>query len=237
MSFFLSWLQKKPEKKESSSITINVVGKKYPFKKDPVIRCGDICKHFQAEFANREKQGRAVDLRVMLVIESKKEKGQIISKRVLSPFERVFDEGFQEDTQKAVYKYYVVDMDEFPKTLSQYIGLIQQSTLQQNRDSKVEREGILQMRVNERHGSRSTSERDKKNGFDKKRFVLTQDDLIYCDKKDDSNLILLQKTSVASLCYVLKTYTSMISRRISMRTCGFSSIQLQKPTPSSAIVI
>lgn len=186
MSFLLGWLQKKPEKKETSSITINVAGKKYPLKKDTSLRCGDICRHFAGEFANREKQGRAVDLRVMLVIENKKEKGQIVSKRVLSHFERLFEGGFEEDTQKTAYKYYVVDMDEFPKTISQYIGLIQQSGLQQNRDSKVEREGILQMLVTERHGAKSSADKDKKIAFEKKRFVLTQDDLIYCDKKDDS---------------------------------------------------
>jgi hypothetical protein len=188
MSFFLNWIQKKPEKKETDSITLYVAGKKQVLKKDPALRCGDVCKHFSSYFANREKQGRSIDLRVMLVIESKKEKGQIISKRVLSPFEKLFDEWYQEDTQKAIYKYFVVDMDEFPKTISQYIGIMQQSSIQQNRDSKVEREGILQMRVTERHGAKSPAERDKKAGFEKKRFVLTQDDLIYCDKKDDSKL-------------------------------------------------
>lgn len=188
MSFFLNWLQKKPEKKESSSVIITVAGKKYPLKKDPVLRCGDICRHFAGEFANREKQGRAIELRVMLVIESKRDKGHIISKRVLSHFERLFDDSFQEDSAKAVYKYYVVDMDEFPKTISQYIGIMQQSGLQQNRESKVEREGLLQMRVTERYGSKSNAERDKKSGFEKKRFVLTQEELIYSDKKDDSKL-------------------------------------------------
>lgn len=187
MSFFLNWIQKKPEKKETSSINIIVAGKKYPLKKDPNLRCGDLCRHFAGEFVNREKQGRTVDLRVMMIVESKKEKGLIISKRVLSPFERLFDETYQEDSQKAIFKYYVIDMDEFPKTTSQYLSIIQHSVFQPMKEGKVEREGILQMRVAERHGSRSNVSRDRKTGFEKKRFVLTQDDLIYCDKKDDSN--------------------------------------------------
>lgn len=189
MSYFLSWIQKKPVIKETTSINITVAGKKFPLKKDPNLRCVDLCRYFAGEFVNREKQGRTVDLRVMMIVESKKDKGVIVSKRVLSPFERLFDESFQEYSQKAIFKYFVIDMDEFPKTTSQYLSIIQHTAFQPMREGKVEREGILQMRVAERHGSRSNSSRDKKSGFEKKRFVLTQDDLIYCDKKDDSTLI------------------------------------------------
>lgn len=45
------------------------------------------------------------------------------------------------------------------------------------------------MKVSERNATRSPNDKNVKDqGFEKKRFVLTQDDLIYYDKKDDSKL-------------------------------------------------
>lgn len=94
MSFLLSWISKKPEKRESDVITLYINDKKtYPLKKDPDISCGDVCRMLADEFSNRNK---APDLRVMLVMEGKKD-GQLISKRVMNPFEKIFNEYFIEE--------------------------------------------------------------------------------------------------------------------------------------------
>lgn len=118
MSFFLSWLQKKPENKVSDIVTLYINDKKtFPLKREGDITCGDVCKKFASEFSNRNK---APDLRVMLVIESKKDKS-LISKRVLSPFEKIFSENFIEEGPKAIYKYYIIDMNDFMVVRNQYI--------------------------------------------------------------------------------------------------------------------
>lgn len=109
MSFIINWLTKKPEKQQLDSISIFINDKKsVSLAIDDTLTAAEVCSTYSTLFSNRNKNP---DLRLMLSIE--KTDGTLVSKRVLSPFERVFNEYFRENNEKTLYKYQIIDMNDF----------------------------------------------------------------------------------------------------------------------------
>lgn len=145
MDFIFNLFKKKEEKVNQNTITLYINEKKtVNIDPDPNLTCQQLCKQFAHEFANRNK---TPDLRVMVVMEDPRviigsskpgsssnpshaqAEKLIITKRVLSPLEKVFTEEFLAqiarnaagpgaDTTgffepKMLYKYQLVDMNDF----------------------------------------------------------------------------------------------------------------------------
>lgn len=119
----MNFLKKSPEKRRAAGVIKIYINNENTHQTldrntQSEITCADVCKMFAKDFSLRNK---VPDLRVMLVIEEKNKEKTLLNKRVMSPFEKIFQD-YIEESDKATYKYFVVDMNDFIATRTSYLN-------------------------------------------------------------------------------------------------------------------